>query len=245
VTDRPPPGAARFPPNAFDPSGWQDAFFGAALQAFDPRTLLGMSAGAVERPLEMMLGLPRFAFPMLDRKLMALGAGWLLLLQRGGEHGARVLRAWSEAYADLLAELGAAAAAGKPVHAGRELLDRWVAVLNRKLQTVQRADDFLASQRALLDALLSSRSRERELIELMAAAFDLPTRTEMDDAHRSVRDLKREVRALRRELEEHRANATDAPRTRRAAGRRAAAPPGTGRRAAEGGNGSSRPDRPG
>jgi hypothetical protein len=47
--------------------------------------------------------------------------------------------------------------------------------------------------------------RERELIELIANAFDLPTRTELDDAHRSVHDLKREVRALRREVDELRA----------------------------------------
>jgi hypothetical protein len=197
--DRPPePVRERggFPPDAFDAVGWQDAFFGAATQAFDPRTWLGGGAAAVERPLEMIVGLPRFAFPMLDRKLFALGAGWLLLLQRGGEHGLRVLCAWSEAYAELAAELDQAAAADEPVHAGRELLDRWIAVLNRKLQGVQRSADFLASQRALLEALLSSRSREREFIELVATAFDLPTRTEMDDAHRSVRDLKREVRAF-------------------------------------------------
>ena len=65
----------------------------------------------------------------------------------------------------------------------------------------RRQDIVCASQRRLLEAFLSSRTRERELVELLANAFDLPTRTEIDDAHRSVHDLKREVRALRRELE--------------------------------------------
>ena len=36
---------------------------------------------------------------------------------------------------------------GKPVNAGRELLDRFIAVLNRKMQRVQRSEAFLATQR--------------------------------------------------------------------------------------------------
>jgi hypothetical protein len=185
----------------WEAAGSPDGPFALAMQAFDPRRWLGMYGPAMERPFETILGLPRFAFPMLDRKLLAVGAGWLMLLQRNSEYSARLMRAWSEAYADLFAELNEAAAKGEPVHAGRELLDRFITVLNRKMQAVQRSEDFLASQRKLLEAFLSSRTRERELIELLANAFDLPTRTEIDDAHRSVHDLKREVRALRRELD--------------------------------------------
>ena len=92
-------------------------------------------------------------------------------------------------------------------------LERFITVLNRKIQALQRSEEFLASQRKLMEALLSSRSRERELVELVANAFDLPTRTEIDDAHRSVHDLKREVRALRRELDELKANGAGASPT--------------------------------
>jgi hypothetical protein len=167
----------------------------------------------MEQPFEKFLGLPRFAFPMLDRKLLAVVAGWLMLLQRNGEHGARLWRAWSEAYAELFAELNDAAAKGAPVHPGRELLDRFIIVLNSKMQKMQRSEEFLASQRRVLEAFLSSRTRERELIELVANAFDLPTRTEIDDAHRSVHDLKREVRALRRELDRLQDETATAPST--------------------------------
>jgi hypothetical protein len=186
---------------AWETAGSQDGPFALAMAAFDPRRWLGMYGPAMEQPFDTLLGSPRFAFPMLDRKLLAVGAGWLMLLQRNGEYSARLVRAWSEANGELLSELNDAAAKGEPVHAGRELLDRFIAVVNRKMQNVQRSEEFLASQRRLLEAFLSSRTRERELIELLANAFDLPTRTEIDDAHRSVHDLKREVRALRREIE--------------------------------------------
>ena len=198
----------------------QDGHFALAMQAFDPRRWLGMYGPAMQQPFDTLLGLPRFAFPMLDRKLLAVGAGWLVLLQRSSEHGGRLLRAWSEACAELFAELHGAAAKGEPVHSGRELIDRFITVLNRKMQNVQRSEEFLASQRKLLEAFLSSRTHERELIELLANAFDLPTRTEIDDAHRSVHDLKREVRGLRREL--------DRLRGESAAGHSAGAPAAAG-----------------
>ena len=188
-------------------------FLDLASQALDPRRWLGIGWMSMEGPLGTIAGLPRFALPTLDRKLMALLGGWLLLAERNAQHSVMVMRAWSEAYAELFAELNRDAAEGKAVHAGRELLDRFVTVLNHKMQVIQRSEDFLASQRKLLEALLSSRTRERELIELVANAFDLPTRTEMDDAHRSVHDLKREMRALRRQLEDLKGPAAGAART--------------------------------
>jgi polyhydroxyalkanoate synthase subunit PhaE len=192
---------ARLWAKASETAGARDGPFNLAMRAFDPRRWLGMAWPSVEEPMDFLGRLPHFAFPMLDRKLLALAGGWLLLMQRNGEHTLKIMQAWAEAYNDLYGDLNAAAAKGEPVHAGRELLERMLAVFNRKMQEAQRSDDFLASQRKLLEAFLLSRVREREVIEIVASAFDLPTRSEMDDSHRSMHDLKREVRALRRELD--------------------------------------------
>jgi len=187
--------------------GNKDEILSLSPEAFDPQRWLVPGWLSAEQPLEFLGGLPQFAFPMMDRKIIALMSGWLLLFQRHSEYNIKIMQAWSDAYAELCTELQNAAAEGEPVHAGRELLDRMITVFNRKIQIVQRSEDFLASQRKLLDAFLSSRTRERELMEIAANFFDLPTRTEMDDAHRSVHDLKREVRALRRELDHQKSEA--------------------------------------
>jgi hypothetical protein len=189
---------------AAETAGTQNDTFDVAVQAVDFRRWFGISA---EQSMEMMRSLPQFAFPMLDRKLLALAGGWLLLMQRNNEHNLKIMQAWSDAYGEFCSDLNAAATKGEPVHADRKLFERLITVINRKMQEVQRSDDFLASQRNLLEAFLLSRAREREMIEIVANAFDLPTRTEMDDAHRSVHDLKREVRALRRELDRLRLSA--------------------------------------
>ena len=105
-----------------------------------------------------------------------------------------------KAYADFLPALQTAAAEGKPVTGGRELLDRWTATVNERLLKAQRSQDFLEAQRRLLDSMLKSRAAEHELVEIGAKAMDLPTRSEMDDVHKTLHELKREVRRLKRQL---------------------------------------------
>ena len=111
-----------------------------------------------------------------------------------------VAKVWMAAYGDFLPALQSAAVAGKPATSSRELLDRWTATVNERLLKAQRSGEFLEVQRRLLDALLKSRAAEHELVEIGAKAADLPTRSEMDEVHRTLHSVKRELRALQRRL---------------------------------------------
>lgn len=170
-----------------------------ATRLLDPRNWLG--GAAMEQPFETVLGLPRLAdMPDLDRKYLNLVQSWLGVAQRGTEYGAMVARVWMAAYGDFLPALQSAAVAGKPATSSRELLDRWTATVNERLLKAQRSGEFLEVQRRLLDALLKSRAAEHELVEIGAKAADLPTRSEMDEVHRTLHSVKRELRALQRRL---------------------------------------------
>ncbi len=179
---------------ALAPGGEQQ---GLAARALDPRRWL--LPGADEKPFETILGLPRLAdMPALDRQMLALMGGWLLVVQRNGEVNAQVLRAWGQANMEFLQALQASVSGDRPPASLREVLDQWAAAANLALMKAQRSEDFLGAQRGLLDALLSSRTREREVVEAISRMLDLPTRTELDDLHKTVHALKRELRALKR-----------------------------------------------
>ncbi|HET6522300.1 MAG TPA: poly(R)-hydroxyalkanoic acid synthase subunit PhaE [Geminicoccaceae bacterium] len=194
-----------------------------AARLLDPRQWLGVGGAAVEQPFEAILGLPRLAdIPAYDRKLLALMQDWMTVAQRSSAFHALVAQIWLHAYQTFQADLQRAAAEGKSVGSGRELLERWTATANATLLKAQRDDDFLAAQRRLLEAVLASRTREREIVEAQAEALGLPTRTEMDDVHRTLQEVKRELRALKRQLAAEAAAKEDAPR-RQAAPARAAA----------------------
>jgi hypothetical protein len=172
-----------------------------AARMLDPRHWIGAGGAALEQPFETVLGLPRLAdVPELDRKLLGLMWAWTSVAQRGTEYGAIVTQVWIGAYAEFLQNLQASAAEGRTARSGRELLDRWTATVNERLLTAQRSDAFLEAQRRLLDAMLTSRAAESDLVEIGAKTADLPPRAEMDDVHRTLHAVKRELRALQREL---------------------------------------------
>jgi hypothetical protein len=172
-----------------------------ATRLLDPRHWLGVGGAVLEQPFETVLGLPRLAdVPDLDRKMLSLLLGWLGVSQRGAEYAAGVAEVWITAFGEFLAVVQAAAVAGKTGGNGRELLDRWTAIVNEQLLKAQRSDSFLEAQRRLLDALLTSRAAERELVEVWAKAAGLPTRAEIDDMHRTLHTVKRELRALQLRL---------------------------------------------
>ena len=85
---------------------------------------------------------------------------------------------------------------------GRVLLELWTTTANGVLLEAQRSEPFLKSQAAMIRAGSELRLAQRGLAERLAAQFDMPTRTEMNDLLRTVTELRRELRKVRRPAEE-------------------------------------------
>ena len=82
----------------------------------------------------------------------------------------------------------------------REALDEWLEAANTELLAMQRSDEFLNAQRRVLRANLRFRQRMRDWAEEWSKAYQMPTRTEIDDLTQTVYQLRREVRALKDQL---------------------------------------------
>ena len=85
------------------------------------------------------------------------------------------------------------------------MLTMWTNIANTELVETQRSELFLAAQSAMIRASTELRLAQQDLVEHAGKQYGFPTRTELDDVHRSVTELRREVRALR-----HAARATQA-----------------------------------
>ena len=81
-----------------------------------------------------------------------------------------------------------------------EALDAWLAAANDQLLDIQRAPEFLDTQRRMLRAANEIKARQRDMAEQWSEAYQMPTRTEIDDLSKIVQELRREVRQLKREL---------------------------------------------
>jgi len=134
-----------------------------------------------------------------ERQQARLLRAWLDVRQRTLEHHAVVLDAWLRIGGQFVAELPAhlrTAAGAAPD--GRALLALWTQTANRVLLETQRSPPFLRTQAAMVRAGTALRLAQTELIERWAEPFNLPTRTELDDVHRTLTELRREVRAMQR-----------------------------------------------
>jgi polyhydroxyalkanoate synthase subunit PhaE len=133
-----------------------------------------------------------------------------------------VAGAWAKANQRFAEDIPQRARAGKGLRPGKEALEAWMDIANQTLVETHRSAEFLTAQRDLLRTGMDFLLAERELFEQLAEPVGLPTRTEIDEVHRSVLDLKRRVR----ELERKGALQPDGARRSKRSGR-SAAPAGT------------------
>jgi hypothetical protein len=167
----------------FDPAGWLDAAGGSDLWRW-----FGASDSAdpwrEERDALTASGQWLAYTAALERYRAVMGAAWLAAFKRFAEGMAQD----SEP--------------GDPLPAWEAIQARWQEAAGAELAAAQRAEDFLAAQRDLIRARLDCSALLRGRIERIAGILGLPTRTELDDLHQTVHDLKRELRALRARLED-------------------------------------------
>jgi BMFP domain-containing protein YqiC len=76
------------------------------------------------------------------------------------------------------------------------------------------AEDYVTLQHEMSAAGMRFRIQQREVVEMVLKTLDMPTRTELDDAYRSLYELRKEVKALKKALKQ---NEAQKPPARKAA----------------------------
>ena len=183
----------------------------------DPMSLALVGGSQVGETIRRLTEGPRFAdLGAIERRMAKVLELWLQVQQAARSYEAVVAGAWAEANQRFTAEFNRLAAAGEAPQQPKDALRLWLDIANRTLLETHRSERFLTAQGELLRHGMDFLLGERELIEGLVEPAGLPTRSEIDEVHRSVQELKRRVRSL-----EKAAAAASAPagRTRRAAGR--------------------------
>lgn len=107
---------------------------------------------------------------------------------------------WDEAFKQFSKDLVALAEQDKKIDNVRDLILLWTRGAEKVFTDAFRSDKYVLAQGKILSANMAYRIREREIIEVYLKMYDLPTRTELDETHRRIYELRREVKALKKEL---------------------------------------------
>jgi polyhydroxyalkanoate synthase subunit PhaE len=165
----------------------------------DPTRFLFAGTDEINQAIQRLVEGPEFAdIGTIERQLLKATSEWLALREASAAYRAVTAGAWSRAFQTFSKET---AKDPRLLQQGfRAVLDRWLGIANDELIRTQRTDAFLKAQRELLAAGVAYRLKERELVEVWCETHSMPTRTEVDDLHRTVHELRRQVRALNARL---------------------------------------------
>jgi hypothetical protein len=165
----------------------------------DPRSWIG-GTGEMDDVLGRMAQGPRFAdLWEAERRYAGVLQAWLNLRRRGLEHNAVVLEAWLQAGRRFTEQLAGQTGADAKALDAKAALALWTETANQQLLETQRSEKFLQTQAEMIRATTALRMAQQELVEHFGKQYGFPTRTELDDVHRTVTELRRELRAMRRE----------------------------------------------
>ena len=166
-----------------------------------------------------------------QERLQQLAAATMQLEQANSAYNALLLKASERAFVLFEDRLGAHAEPGRQIESARALFDLWVDAAEEAYAEVALSPEFRQAYGELVNAQMRLRAALQRQVEQLCTALGMPTRTEVDAAHRKIVDLERALRQLRDRVEggpqpaaATADGAASRPTRARAAGDKAAAP---------------------
>lgn len=90
---------------------------------------------------------------------------------------------------------------GESIDTVRDLMRTWFTIADKTLNEAFTKPEFLATQDKMTNDLMTYKVKQRDALELIYDAMDLPTRSALDEAYKDIAHLKREVRKLKKQLD--------------------------------------------
>lgn len=125
---------------------------------------------------------------------------WLNFRRIYTEYEILMAQTWFEAFEQLMTVTLERIRQGQAISSMQEYLQLWIEIADRAFTRFFGSNTYVEMQARLVNAGMSYRLRQRELMEKVMEMYDIPTRTEIDETHRRIHNLRREVRELKREL---------------------------------------------
>ncbi len=176
-----------------DATGAANATLGRML---DPVSLSLMGGNQVGEALRRMTEGPQLAdVGSVERRMAQIMELYVEVQSASRSYEALVAGAWMEANQSFTTAMSKRFGSGEPVES-KEALRTWLSIADEVLTRTHRSPAYLEAQRRLLRAGMDFLLAERELVEALVEPAGLPTRSEIDELHKTVQTLKRQVRAL-------------------------------------------------
>ena len=153
---------------------------------------------AWKREASSWLGMPAFGFAREHQeRWQKLAAAMLDYQQQTSAYNALMAKAGQRAFEVFEEKLGGRSAPGKQLASARALFDLWIDAAEEAYAEIALSPEFRAVYGRLVDAQMRVRGGMQREVEQMTGQLGMPTRSEIDAAHKKITQLERDVRKLR------------------------------------------------
>jgi class III poly(R)-hydroxyalkanoic acid synthase PhaE subunit len=144
------------------------------------------------------LSLPAFGLGREHQeRVQALARAQVEYQEQTAAYNALMAKSGERAFELFEAKLAEREEPGRQLTSARALFDLWIDAAEESYAQIALSPEFRSTYGALVNAQMRLRSGIQKEVELACGTFGMPTRSEMDAAHRKVADLERQLRRLR------------------------------------------------
>jgi class III poly(R)-hydroxyalkanoic acid synthase PhaE subunit len=137
-----------------------------------------------------------------NNKLLKGFDAWINFSKANFDYQIVLLDVWLKAFDELTRKLASSEEKGETVQNWQQFLQVWSSVFDQAFAQTFRSEDALEVQGNFLNSAMTYRLYQQQLMEVFLKMYDLPTRSEVDEIHHSIYELRKEVKSLKKALAE-------------------------------------------
>ncbi len=151
-----------------------------------------------------------------QQRLQTLIQAQLDLQDANDGYNALMAQAGRDAFERFERKLAEHSEPGRQLQSSRALFDLWIDAAEEAYAQIALSAEFRSRYAKLVNAQMRVRAGVQRAVEEFGGMFGMPTRTEVDAAHRKIAELERELRRMRKSIDGHASAPRAASSTREA-----------------------------
>ena len=156
-----------------------------------------------EKTFGSFLQIPNIGYAReFNNKLLKSFDAWINLSKAGFDYQIVLLDVWLKAFEESTRHLASSEQKGEILQNWQQFLQVWSSVFDRVFAQTFHSENALEVKGNFLNSAMTYRLNQQQLMEVFLKMYDLPTRSEVNEIHQSIYELRKEVKSLKKALAE-------------------------------------------
>ncbi len=170
-------------------------------EASEVSQLIDRFWNAYDKTLGRMMDAPTMGYSReLNRKVLQGFDAWLELRRADMNYQLVISNIWTQTFDLVMQSLVEKAQNNQSPQTLKDMTNLLIGIADDVFVREFAQPAYIEAQGKLLNSTMAYRLRERALLEAVMESYGLPTRTELDETHQTIYEMRREMRELKKEL---------------------------------------------